>query len=71
MVIDYNADSLGTLRTVARVRHTMIELVSSSPAFVLLLALHASLLVVDRHSDDYSIPYLAHNASGILTSLLT
>ena len=70
MTIVYNADDLGTLRTVVRVRHTMIALVVQSPAFWLLMIFHAVLLWVDRRS-DYQIPYLHHNASGILTSLLT
>ena len=70
MTISYNADSMGTLHTVTRVRHTMVSLVAFSPAFWLLLSLHAVLLIIDRRS-DYSIPHLDHNGSGILTSLLT
>ena len=48
-----NADTLGTLRTIIRVRHTMIDLVAKEPGYWLLLSFHGFLLVLDRHSQDY------------------
>ena len=56
MTILYDADHLGTLRTVGKLQHTMLVLVGKSPAFWLLMALHGGLLVADRYSDTHSIP---------------
>ena len=70
MTILYDADHLGTLRYVMRIRHTMLLLVGKSPAFWLLMSFHATLLVMDRRS-HYSIPFLDKHAASTLTSLLT
>lgn len=72
MTIVYDAGDLGTLRTVLKLRHTMVILVAKSPAFWILILTHIALLTVDRHDRiQYTIPFMDWNAAKAFAQLLT
>jgi len=76
MVIQYDAQELGTFRTFIRIRGTMLPMVLAAPIFWVLVVLHAVLQVLANLSSDdgsamFVLPQLSYKAVGTVTALLT
>lgn len=69
MTIVYDAQALGTFRTLMTLRGTMLPMVFSSPIFYTLVLSHVVLIAM--HEGQLPLPRLSFSAVGTVTGLLT
>ena len=70
MTILYDAAELGMIRTLIQFRGTMIVMVLKSIVFWMLLAVHITLLLIDRQVDSIHLPKMHKDGFKLSTPLL-
>ena len=70
MTILYNAAELGMIRTLIQYKGTMLLMVFKSYVFWMLLAVHITLLLIDRRVDSINLPEMNKDGFKLSTPLL-